>query len=328
MRRVVLGLTAEADTVSVLGFSVPRRVSLDDERRLESAGVLSAPWERRVVVTGRDAARFLHNMLTQDITGMPVSAVLPAALADRKGHVAAELWVWREEESSFVLRIAAPYVSGFLDVLNRHRIMERVDWSVLPPGFPFLLLGPASGSALGVEDAAEAGRLPLLGDGGCWMRVSEISSRDRVVFALDRSGAETAGALPVGWDAFDRARIDAGRAWMGLDVDTERLVPEPAWHDHISYTKGCYLGQETLARLHYQGRLNWRLARFDWAGPGLPHGTELRDSAGARLGWITSVREGEDGCRSLGFLHRRVGEESLAVALPDGRPLTWTVIQR
>jgi tRNA-modifying protein YgfZ len=149
-----------------------------------------------------------------------------------------------------------------------------------------------------------------------------------VVFAPDGSSTETAGTLPVGWDAFDRARIDAGRAWMGLDVDAERLVPEPAWDDHVSYTKGCYLGQETLARLHYQGRLNWRLARFDWAGPGVPHGTDLRDTGGDRQGWVTSVQDRKDGCRSLGFLHRRVWEGALVLALPDGRSLNWTLIER
>ena len=127
----------------------------------------------------------------------------------------------------------------------------------------------------------------------------------------------------MGWDAFDRARIDAGRAWMGLDVDSERLVPEPGWDDHISYAKGCYLGQETLARLHYQGRLNWGLARLRWSGPPVPRGSELRDSGSAgRLGWVTSIQPDESGCRALGFLHRRAREEAIELFLPDGRPVT------
>lgn len=365
----------EADTATVLGFSVPRRLSPEDDRRIETAALLPAPWERRVIVTGRDAARFLHNMLTQDVTGMAISSVRPTALADRKGHAIAEGWLWRSEESRFVLRIAEPYVSVVLDLLDRHRIMEKVEWTVPPVGSPFLLVGPQAGAVLGVGDAGpgsqagaivdvgearadsragaalgagdagaqtgsapgveEGGQLPAFGDDACWMRVKEITPNDRVVFASIPPATTSAwltGALPVGWDAFDRARIEAGRAWMGLDVDSERLVPEPGWEDHISYSKGCYLGQETLARLHYQGRLNWRLSRLSWSGPPVPSGTELvsedKTEGGSRLGWITSIQPSGGGCRALGFLHRRVEEGSIGLYLPDGRPVIPLPIPR
>src|SRR5690606_921581 len=264
VRRVVLGLTALSeplhragpDSVTVLGASVPRRLSDEDTERLQGAALLPAPWERRIVVTGRDASRFLHNMLTQDVAGMPISAVRPFAQADRKGRPIAEGWIWREEPERFVLRIADPFVGALLDLFDRHRIMERVEWRVPPAGTPFLLVGPRAAAVLGGE--AEAGRLPEFGEDACWIRVREITLADRVVFGSVPFATVSAwlpGALPVGWDAFDRARIEAGRAWMGLDVDSERLVPEPGWEDRISYAKGCYLGQETLARLHYQGRL-------------------------------------------------------------------------
>src|SRR5690606_40968142 len=80
---VVLGLTALSeplhragpDSVTVLGASVPRRLSDEDTERLQGAALLPAPWERRIVVTGRDASRFLHNMLTQDVAGMPISEI-------------------------------------------------------------------------------------------------------------------------------------------------------------------------------------------------------------------------------------------------------------
>lgn len=333
MRRVVLGLSPLSDpfflevpdTVTVLGASIPRRDSAEDAERLETAGLLPAPWERRLVVTGRDSARFLHNMLTQDVVGMPIGSVRPVALADRKGHAVAEGSLWREESERFVLRIAAPFVPIVLDVFDRHRIMERLEWSVPPAGTPFLLVGPRAASILGGEEA-EAGRLPEFGEDACWMRVREVTALDRIVFGavpLATATAWLSGVLPIGWDAFDLARIDAGRAWMGLDVDSERLVPEPGWDDHISYAKGCYLGQETLARLHYQGRLNWSLARLRWSGPSVARGSEMRDSsASARLGWVTSIQPHETGCHALGFLHRRVGEESIALFLPDGRPVT------
>jgi folate-binding protein YgfZ len=183
-----------------------------------------------------------------------------------------------------------------------------------------------TGAATGVEDG---GQLRAFGDDACWIKVKEITPNDRVIFASIPPATASVwltGALPVGWEAFDRARIDAGRAWMGLDVDSERLVPEPGWEDHISYSKGCYLGQETLARLHYQGRLNWRLSRLSWSGPPVPSGSELvsgeTTEGKGRLGWITSVQPVDGGCHALGFLHRRVEEESIALSLPDGRSVT------
>lgn len=309
--------------MTVLGASVPRRLSDEDTERLQGAALLPAPWERRIVVTGRDASRFLHNMLTQDVAGMPISAVRPFAQADRKGHPIAEGWIWREEPERFVLRIADPFVGALLDLFDRHRIMERVEWRVPPAGTPFLLVGPRAAAVLGGE--AEAGRLPEFGEDACWIRVREITLADRVVFGSVPFATVSAwlpGALPVGWDAFDRARIEAGRAWMGLDVDSERLVPEPGWEDRISYAKGCYLGQETLARLHYQGRLNWNLARLRGSGTPIPPGTELRDSDSGRLGWVTSVQPDGAGWIALGFLHRRARDDARGLFLPDGRTVT------
>ncbi|MCA9728569.1 MAG: hypothetical protein KC729_12850 [Candidatus Eisenbacteria bacterium] len=308
----------------MLGSTVPLRFAPTETFDPGGAAWIEAPWERAITVTGKDAARFLHNLLTQDVLGMAVGSTRPAVLADRKGHLVAELWIWREEESRLRLRTAAPTIDAVLDVFARHRVMERVEWSVRPdPSFAVLVCGREAGFALGIDPGLGGGALADCGPDGLWFRVRELTPED-VVIVADADRADTVRAhlhavVPIGWETFDRARIEAGRAWMGIDADGDRLVPEPGWDDRISYTKGCYLGQETLARLHYQGRLNWSLERISWMGETVDPGTDLRDPGGDRVGWVTSARASGDRVVALGYLHRRAREESLPVSLPDGR---------
>ncbi|MEZ4652295.1 MAG: hypothetical protein R3E12_01455 [Candidatus Eisenbacteria bacterium] len=133
----------------MLGSTVPLRFAPTETFDPGGAAWIEAPWERAITVTGKDAARFLHNLLTQDVLGMAVGSTRPAVLADRKGHLVAELWIWREEESRLRLRTAAPTIDAVLDVFARHRVMERVEWSVRPD--------PPSPSSSGRE-AALSGR--------------------------------------------------------------------------------------------------------------------------------------------------------------------------
>ncbi|MEZ4652294.1 MAG: hypothetical protein R3E12_01450 [Candidatus Eisenbacteria bacterium] len=94
---------------------------------------------------------------------------------------------------------------------------------------------------------------------------------------------------------------------------------KPGWDDRISIP-GCYLGQETLARLLPGAPPAFQsLERISWMGETVDPGTDLRDPGGDRVGWVTSARASGDRVVALGYLHRRAREESLPVSLPDGR---------
>lgn len=337
------GGIAESGMDAVLGYALPRSVSAphdEYEAVRRKAAWLPAPWERVLEVSGPDAASFLHNMLTQHIRGIDVGSFVPAALASRKGHLVADLTVHRAADHLFRLRVPEFASLEVAQVLERHQIMEDVTFR-----FPYddpdglLLVGPHSATVL------EAVR-PLLADSGVTvLPIRELTESDALLVFQRVSGDRVrelctrAGALPVGWRSFDRRRIELGRAWFGIDADQERLVPEPGFDDRIHYQKGCYLGQEPLARLHFRGRPNWGLVRLTAPGTAaVESGADLVDGTSERVGWVTSVAPGadepamdggeaEDEVLALGYLHRRFRESGAeTVALREGSTLRWAPI--
>jgi folate-binding protein YgfZ len=341
MRELLLGLNGAGATATLfgeeiaLGWGDPER-----ERRAlrEGVGVLPAPWERLCLVTGKDRSAFLHAMLTQDVLHLPPSHCRPAALADRKGHLVADVWLLNLGDRLGV-RVRSDRLGPFFDVLDRHRIAEKVDWRAVDTLECFLLAGPRAGRALEsigvryVEGESEGGRLPGSESEGFWMRVRETGKADFLIATLRSETASTwkrllasiPEAQPVGWEAFNHLRIEAGSPWFGLDGDESRLVPEILPGDRISYSKGCFLGQETIARLHYVGQLNWRIGRIRFPGVAPPGpGADLLDSEGGRVGWCTSASpDPNGGAVGLAYLHRRFRESRGPLSLAGGAAAQW-----
>src|SRR5262249_18988756 len=99
------------------------------------------------------------------------------------------------------------------------------------------------------------------------------------------------GAVPAGLDTWEIARVEAGRPEWGIDID-ETTIPQEANLDSlhaISYTKGCYTGQETVARVHFRGHVNRTLRGLRFAGALAPVKASLFDSAGKSVGEISSA---------------------------------------
>ena len=328
-RNVGQEIGGEPGGATVLDHRVPLSLSDPQIEALavrEGAALLAAPWERVLDVNGPDASGFLHNLLTQHVRDLEVGASVPAALATRKGHLVADLTVHRAGPNRFRLRMPSLVAREVRDVLEKHQIMEEVDfgWPYEDPD-AFLLVGPRA--ALVLE--AVGPRLAALGSSP--VPVRELSNSDAVLLfeAAFRTPIEElcvhAGAVLVGWKAFDRRRIELGRAWFGIDADAERLVPEPGFDDRIHYDKGCYLGQEPLARLHFRGRPNWALVLLVGEScPGPLPGTDLLDESGDRIGWVTSVSPGDTDVVALGYLHRRFRESGVeTVRDGEGRSFAW-----
>ena len=320
----------ELASARLLGYDVPRALCSPEVERdaiLSSAGFLHAPWERVLEVQGPDAASFLHVLLTQHVKGVAVGGTVRAALANRKGHLEADLTLHRADELRFLLRLPSIAKERVGSVLESHRILEDVSfrWLHEDPD-AFLVVGPEASriASLVVPNAESAGAALV-------MRADEIGHGDALV-TFERSRREEVeaqlrehGATPIGWGAFDRRRIERGRAWFGIDADEERLVPEPGFDDRIHYDKGCYLGQEPLARLHFRGKPNWELVRLRGTTHREPTpGASLQDGENERVGWLTSVSHTEDGSVALGYLHRRFRESGADfVSTPDGVRFIW-----
>ena len=101
-----------------------------------------------------------------------------------------------------------------------------------------------------------------------------------------------AGATPSDGEAFDIARIEAGRPEWGIDIDESTLAQEANLDElgAISYTKGCYTGQETVARVHFRGHVNRQLRGLRFGeGPLPPRGAPISSADGRAIGEVRSV---------------------------------------
>jgi folate-binding protein YgfZ len=122
--------------------------------------------------------------------------------------------------------------------------------------------------------------------------------------------AVDSGATPAGLGAWEIARVEAGRVEWGIDID-DSTIPQEANFDEldaISYTKGCYIGQEVVARVHFRGHVNRHLRGLRAASADAPpQGAQLIDSSGNHVGDVrSSVASPRLGGIAIGMVRREV----------------------
>jgi folate-binding protein YgfZ len=127
------------------------------------------------------------------------------------------------------------------------------------------------------------------GTAGCDLYISTGhlgEAAERLAKAVEGQGGRLAG-----WQATEIARVEAGIPRFGIDMDNKTLPPEAGLETRaISYTKGCYIGQEIIARIRTYGRVNRTLAGYRLDADLAP-GTQLTDDSGKTVGTLTSVIE-------------------------------------
>lgn len=190
---------------------------------------------------GSDAVTFLESLLSQDIVGLRPGEVRRSLLLGPKGKMTALLWVLRGEDQVGILTDAGGG-EAVVDALSRYRI--RVDVDIERDERPLLtVVGPGSPMVDGwsdVEGNLTAG-VPLAGN------VRSVTTAD-------------SGLTPVGATAWTAVRVEAGEPVMGVDVD-EGTIPQESGlvPETVDFDKGCFLGQELVARINTRGRVNRRL---------------------------------------------------------------------
>jgi folate-binding protein YgfZ len=249
---------------------------------------------RRIAwVEGPDAEALLHGLLTADVQAIPVGGGAPSLILDAQGHVVARMHVHRDAADAFTLLLdPAPAPDG-VAVITAHHVSEDAE-----------VIGPEPVEVLVVTGAVPEGDIVAAGS---------IPGTIEVVTDDPAALAASAGIDLSPPEALEPLRIAAGIPAIGVDTGAKTLVQEAGLDDAVSYDKGCYLGQETVARLHYRGHANRRLCRIALDGP-LATGTELA-AGDVAAGTITSVADvpGE-GWMALAMVRREVpdGAEVLA----------------
>ncbi len=221
----------------------------------EAVGLVAGQHEA-VRVHGPDAISFLQGLLSQDLAAPPGS-VVRSLLLSPQGKLRALLWALIGAEELVLVTDAGAAETVRADLL-RYRI--RVDVEIELEERPvFELLGPLSAGVLKAAGQTAGTGWHKTADG--WIAGAPLGGLDRFMFVgLDPAALVDLGALRCGYLATTAVRIEAGEPKMGEDVD-ESTIPQESGlvPDSVSFTKGCYLGQELVARIDSRGHVNRHL---------------------------------------------------------------------
>jgi folate-binding protein YgfZ len=258
-------------------------IELDAQYRQlrEACGLLDRSERGKLLVTGPDGAEYLQGQLTNDVEALEVGEGQYAALLDRKGHMQAdmrvlrlgaeEIWVDTEGEALAAARRHLEMYSIGRDVTVADVSEERAVLS---------LIGPRSPEVAGTASLPELTCLETTVSGVECIAAGTPDGIDLIVAAEEaerlRGALLEAGAVMVSPAAVEILRIESGTPRFGAEMGIETMPAEAGIVERaVSFTKGCYIGQETVARLHYKGKPNRHLRGLRLSGPAEP-GAPLR----------------------------------------------------
>lgn len=338
------GLGARFMPVNGVEFVASYSDVLGEHRALhEGAGVIDLSGRGRLVLLGADRQKLLNGQVTNNIKDLPVGKGCYAALVNAKAKMVADLNVFAlasellldlepglagpvaERLEKFIVADdvqivdAAPHY-GLLSIQGRHapRTIEQLGF------FPELPAEPLAHAALNHPEHGELYLMnhPRLGHRGFDLFVPQAALApvaDRLITV-----AREFGGRPCGFEAFEIARMEAGIPRYGVDMDESNLPPECGIESRaISYTKGCYSGQEVIARIRTYGQVAKALRGLHLSGDvsALPaRGTRLFKD-GKDVGYLTSATHSPrlGSVIALGYVRREANGPGveLAVGAPE-----------
>jgi folate-binding protein YgfZ len=237
----------------------------------------------KLALSGAQAAEFLNGQVTNDVEALRPGDGCYAAFLTPKGKMLGDLRILCTEEE-LLLDTERSSLQALFDLLRRATIgwQAELHKRTLQTGL-LSLVGPRARDVAGAGDAA----LPETEDahsaariGGAPVRL--IATADGVDVLCDASATASVaealggrGARAVDEATAEIARIESGRPRYGVDLDDTTIPQEAGLNERaVSFTKGCYIGQETVARLHWKGRPNRHLRGLRLSAP-VPAGTPL-----------------------------------------------------
>ena len=281
----------------------------------------------RLRVFGEKSGEALTGLVTNDVLAMQPGQGRYAAALSSKGRIVADVRIFAGVASylvdtsarawpgllGMVKKYVNPRVSGYRD--DSHAIRDLGVFGVEARNIVSAVTG-VSCDVLGA--LAPYGHLDAqLEDGSVTIaRSPDIAVEGYELFVpfemFDRvwERAVDSGATPAGLGAWEIARVEAGRVEWGIDID-DSTIPQEANFDEldaISYTKGCYIGQEVVARVHFRGHVNRHLRGLRAASTDAPpQGAQLIDDSGNHVGDVrSSVASPRLGGIAIGMVRREV----------------------
>lgn len=299
-----------------------------------AAGLVDHSLSSILEVTGRDRVAFLQGMLTNDLKVLSPGQGCPAAFLDAHGKVQALLTVLVLEDR-LLLVLSRGMAEKTLQALDKFLISEKVAFHDASAEVAlFLVAGHAA--PLVIERLTGEPPLPApwahaerragaitvrvvtggaeTGEAEAWLLAP--ASLGEPLFKAILDAGKPVGLRPVGVTALDVLRVEAGTPWYGHDVDESVLLPEIPHERYVSYTKGCYIGQEIVARVKHRGHVNRALTGLVLDGDRVPKPGAVVQKEEQDAGRVTSA------VRSFSLGHPIVLAFIRREYLESGTPLT------
>jgi folate-binding protein YgfZ len=275
------------------------------ERLREAAGLVDRSYRGKLRLTGGEAVDYLQGQVTNDVEALAPGSGCYAGLLTPKGQIVADMRILRGDD--FVWIDCEPRsIPALVRNAEMYGIGRDVQVEDATAGWAILsLIGPAARAAL---DAAPPEQEHAWVEGEHGLYVATDGGVDVICPAAEADAARAAlGVEEVSEEAAECVRIESGRPRLGYEIAGGVIPQEAGLNERmVSFTKGCYVGQETVARLHYKGKPNRHLRGLRLSEP-VATGVEV--TAGDRvLGKIGSAAVSPaHGPIALAILRREVG---------------------
>ena len=296
----------------------------------EACGLLDRSERGKLALSGAEAAGFLQGQVSNDVEGLAPGSGCYAAFLTPKGKMLGDVRILNAGEE-LLLDTERVALQGLFNMIRRFSIGYQVQLHkrTLECGL-LSLIGPEAAMVAG------AGGLPASENAHLLVSIGAVQARairtdvgiDLLCDATDtealRAALDDAGAVAIGEAAAECLRVEHGRPRYGIDLDDSVIPQEAGLNERaVSFTKGCYVGQETVARLFYRGKPNRQLRGLALSAPAEP-GDEVTFE-GRPVGRVTSVASSPRFGPIALALIRREAPPGTAVSAGDG--LTGQVVE-
>jgi folate-binding protein YgfZ len=281
--------------------------------RERGVGLIDLSSRGRLLVSGSEAVPFLNGLITNDMKTLAENRWMPAAFPNVQGRLIASGRVIRSRDDTsgksacpvFLIDTEATTTAAVVKTLSRFALAG--DFRVKDMSGETALISIQGVQAANVIRAVFDGSASMIERFAVsiaqWQNAEVTvvhathTAEDGFDLFLNANTApslwealRTAGARPVGLDAWEILRIEAGEPRHGVDMDESNVVTETNLDDAVSFTKGCYIGQEIIARIKYRGHVAKKLTglMFDRGVP-IKSGAKIKSSDDKEIGRITST---------------------------------------
>jgi folate-binding protein YgfZ len=289
------GVYAGAETPSA--FAGPRS---EFAALRQSCGILDMAWRAKLVVSGEDRVRWLNGMVTNNTRDLPLNCGNYSFVLNAQGHIQADLVACNRGEI-YLLETDLRQCVRLREFLERYIIMDDVEVADISGKLATLaLVGPNSRAVLARAGMALPEMEPYQVHDFVWNGMGLTAARCAPAIAgfelwMHPDNAAPvwesltrAGAVPAGTQAWEWLRITLGIPLYGVDIGDHELPQETGRQDALHFSKGCYIGQEIVERIHSRGSLHRVFAGFRVQGAPPQAGAKVQ-LEGKDVGEITSA---------------------------------------